>query len=71
MRGEEYAGWQAGNRSASRMQERGIDCRMRAIGTRGGAHAEHVIQKCDAGRVEAQWLVERRRALQRERRGRP
>eukprot|EP00964_Phaeocystis_antarctica_P043952 scaffold25221_cov36-Phaeocystis_antarctica.AAC.1 len=30
---------------------------------RGGAHPEHVVHDCDAGGVEAQRLVERRRAL--------
>eukprot|EP00964_Phaeocystis_antarctica_P138311 scaffold102996_cov48-Phaeocystis_antarctica.AAC.1 len=30
---------------------------------RGRAHVEHVFHGCDAGRVEAQWLVERRRVL--------
>ena len=28
-----------------------------------GAHVEHVVHGCDAGRVEAERLVERRRAL--------
>ena len=28
-----------------------------------GAHQEHLLHGCDAGRVEAQWLVERRRFL--------
>eukprot|EP00964_Phaeocystis_antarctica_P045660 scaffold26294_cov60-Phaeocystis_antarctica.AAC.2 len=32
---------------------------------RGGAHVEHVVHARDAGCVEAQWLVERRRALPR------
>ena len=32
---------------------------------RGGAHVEHVPRGCDAGGVEAQRLVERRRALPR------
>ena len=32
---------------------------------RGGAHPEHVAHFCDAGRVEAQWLVEHRRGLPR------
>ena len=26
---------------------------------RGGAHVEHAVHVCDAGRVEAQWLIER------------
>ena len=34
-------------------------------GTRG-AHPKHVVHGCDAGRVEAQRLVERRRALPRQ-----
>eukprot|EP00964_Phaeocystis_antarctica_P164120 scaffold141612_cov127-Phaeocystis_antarctica.AAC.2 len=32
---------------------------------RGGAHVEHGVHVCDAGGVEAQRLVERRRALPR------
>ena len=36
--------------------------RLRARGTRG-AHHKHVPHVCDAGRVEAQRLVEHRRAL--------
>eukprot|EP00964_Phaeocystis_antarctica_P085132 scaffold53717_cov37-Phaeocystis_antarctica.AAC.2 len=32
------------------------------VRARGGAHEEHVVHGCDAGRVEAQRLVERRRA---------
>ena len=32
---------------------------------RGGAHGEHVAHVRDAGGVEAQWLVERRRVLPR------
>eukprot|EP00964_Phaeocystis_antarctica_P080635 scaffold50376_cov38-Phaeocystis_antarctica.AAC.1 len=32
---------------------------------RGGAHVEHVLHVCDAGGVEAQRLVERRRVLPR------
>ena len=38
-------------------------------GTRGGAHVEHVAHVCDAGGFEAQWLVERRRALKQGARG--
>eukprot|EP00964_Phaeocystis_antarctica_P045731 scaffold26341_cov62-Phaeocystis_antarctica.AAC.3 len=34
-------------------------------GTQGGAHVEHVAHGCDAGGVEAQRLVERRRVLPR------
>ena len=36
MRGEEYAGWQACDRGASRVQERWLDCRLGALGTREG-----------------------------------
>ena len=35
---------------------------------RGGAHVEHALHGCDAGRVEAQRLVERRGLLPSERR---
>ena len=53
----------AGDRSARRAQGR---ARLR-IGSRarGGAHVEHVAHVRDAGGVEAQWLVERRRVLPR------
>eukprot|EP00964_Phaeocystis_antarctica_P072327 scaffold44213_cov50-Phaeocystis_antarctica.AAC.3 len=37
-------------------------------GTRG-AHIKHVAHGCDAGRVEAQRLVERRRALPSQKKG--
>ena len=42
----------------------GLDCRLGGR-ARGGAHPEHVAHGCDAGGVEAQRLVERRRALPR------
>ena len=53
----------AGDRSACSVQGR---ARLR-IGSRarGGAHVEHAEHVRDAGGVEAQWLVERRRALSR------
>ena len=53
----------AGDRGA-----RGVQGRARLqIGSRarGGAHVEHVAHVCDAGDVEAQRLVEQRRALPR------
>ena len=37
------------------------------VGTRG-AHVKHVPHVCDVGRVEAQRLIERRRALRSKRR---
>ena len=42
----------------------GLDYRLGA-GIRGGAHVEHEAHACDARRVEAQRLVERRRVLPR------
>ena len=53
----------AGNRGASSVQAQ-ERARMQIRGmARGGAHREHVARACDAGGVEAQRLVERRRAL--------
>ena len=57
------ADWEvAGDRGASGVQG-GLDCRLGAAW--GGAHVEHVAHVCDAGGVEAQRLVERRRRLPR------
>ena len=42
-----------------------LDCRLWGQGTRGGAHVEHGEHVHDAGGVEAQRLVERRRELPR------
>ena len=51
----------AGDRGASRAQGR---ARLQIRGrVRGGAHPEHVVHARDVGGVEAQRLVERRRAL--------
>ena len=44
----------------------GLDCRLGGR-ARGGAHVEHPAHACDAGRVEAQWLIERGRSLASER----
>ena len=53
----------AGDRGARGVQGR---ARLQIGGrARGGAHAEHAVHGCDAGGVEAQRLVERRRALPR------
>eukprot|EP00964_Phaeocystis_antarctica_P013465 scaffold7370_cov57-Phaeocystis_antarctica.AAC.5 len=53
----------ADGRSASSVEGR---ARLQIGGrARGGAHPEHAVHGCDAGRVEAQRLVERRRALPR------
>ena len=38
---------------------------------RGGAYPEHAIHQCDAGRVETQQLVERRRFLPSRKEGTP
>ena len=45
-----------------RKQQRGPDCGDSGQGTRG-AHVKHDRHARDAGRVEAQWLVERGRGL--------
>eukprot|EP00964_Phaeocystis_antarctica_P113913 scaffold77878_cov55-Phaeocystis_antarctica.AAC.2 len=53
----------AGDRGASGVQGRArLQIGSRA---RGGAHPEHAVHGCDAGGVEAQRLVERRRVLPR------
>ena len=61
------AGWEAGGwratAAASSVQGR---ARLQIGGrARGGAHVEHLAHGCDAGGVEAQRLVERRRGLPR------
>ena len=56
----------AGGHGARGVQERArLQIGSRA---RGGAHSEHVSHGCDAGGVEAQRLVERRRVLPRDER---
>ena len=53
----------ASDRGASGVQGR---ARLQTGGkARGGAHVEHVAHGCNFGRIEAQRLVERRRALSR------
>ena len=53
----------AGDRGARSVQGR---ARLQIGGrARGGAHREHVAHVCDAGGIEAQRLVERRRVLPR------
>ena len=53
----------AGDGGARSVQER---ARLQIGGrARGGAHMEHLLHGCDAGGVEAQRLVERRRVLPR------
>ena len=53
----------AADRGARSVQERArLQIGSRA---RGGAHVEHALHGCDAGGVEAQWLVEHRRVLPR------
>ena len=65
MLGEVRAGRReaAGDRGASSVQGRArLQIKSKA---RRGAHVEHIIHVCDAGRVEAQRLVESRRVLPR------
>ena len=65
MLGEVQAGRReaAGNGGASSVQGRArLQIKSKA---RRGAHVEHIIHVCDAGRVEAQRLVEHRRGLPR------
>ena len=67
VRGEVYTGRQA-REAADDRDARSVQDRARPqIGgrARGGAHPEHEEHGCDAGGVEAQWLVERRRFLPR------
>ena len=63
MQGEVYAGRReaAGDGGASRTYGKArLQIGSRA---RGGAYVEHKLHVCNLGRVEAQRLVERRRAL--------
>ena len=65
VRGAEYREVGGGRRQRC---TRGVQGRTRLqIGSRarGGAHADHLVHGCDAGGVEAQRLVEHRRALPR------
>eukprot|EP00964_Phaeocystis_antarctica_P045214 scaffold26017_cov39-Phaeocystis_antarctica.AAC.1 len=65
VRGEVWAGRReaTGDRGTRSVQGR---ARLQIGGrARGGAHVEHVGHGCDAGGVEAQRLVERRRGLPR------
>ena len=62
--GARCAGGEAGGRRAAHAAcRRRLDCRVGRA--RGGAHGEHVVHVCDAGRVEAQRLVELPRILPR------
>eukprot|EP00964_Phaeocystis_antarctica_P032502 scaffold18408_cov61-Phaeocystis_antarctica.AAC.3 len=66
VRGEVYGS--GGSRRWDDRGARGVQGGVRLqIGgrARGGAHVEHVAHVCDAGGVEAQQLVERRRVLPR------
>ena len=63
MRGEEQAGRREGvGRWRRKRHARGGRLKAGGQGTRG-AHGEHVLHGCDAGRVEAQRLVEGPRVL--------
>ena len=64
MRGEVRAGRREGvaGGGANGVHGGRSDSRLGGQGTRG-AHVEHVVHVRDAGRVEAQRLIERRRAL--------
>ena len=60
-----HASWEAEGRGAAAVHaacRRGPEWRSVGRGTRG-AHKKHGVHGCDAGRVEAQRLVERRRFL--------
>ena len=63
MRGEVRTGRReaAGDHGAYAVSRGGIDYRFGAATRR--AHPEHGVHVCDTGRVEAQRLIERRRAL--------
>eukprot|EP00964_Phaeocystis_antarctica_P151724 scaffold119389_cov48-Phaeocystis_antarctica.AAC.2 len=64
VRGEVYGsgGTRRWTTAAHAVCRGGRDCRLgRRAG--GGAHVEHVVHGCDAGGVEAQRLIERRRVL--------
>ena len=66
-----------GRREGSAVAAARAACRSRAglewLGhrARGGAHVEHALHGCDAGRVDAQRLVERRRFLPSQKEGIP
>ena len=63
----EVCGSAGGGRRTTTVQaacRAGLNCRLRA-GHGGGAHVEHAVHLRDVGGVEAQRLVERRRALPR------
>eukprot|EP00964_Phaeocystis_antarctica_P065502 scaffold39537_cov51-Phaeocystis_antarctica.AAC.1 len=60
-----------GGREADDRGSRSVQARARLqiwSRARGGAHVEHAVHGCDAGGVEAQRLVERRRVLPRVKR---
>eukprot|EP00964_Phaeocystis_antarctica_P009992 scaffold5448_cov59-Phaeocystis_antarctica.AAC.4 len=60
-RGRRHGRWEAQGRVGAVAVQGGTDCWARH--TRGGAHPKHVLHVRDAGRDEAQRLVERRREL--------
>ena len=69
--GARCAGREKGGRQATAAQgacRLGLDCRLGARRPRG-AYPKHVAHVCDAGRVETQRLIERRRALPSRERG--
>ena len=62
MRGRCGAGGRCGATAA--LAARTGRARLKAVGQgTDGAHVEHMAHVCDAGRVEAQRVVERRRVL--------
>ena len=63
-RGAAREAWGRWVAATQRRARGGPDSRLGGQGTRG-AHVEHVAHGCDAGGVETQRLVERRRALPR------
>ena len=71
MRGVVKAGRREGSAAAAARAACRERDRLEWLGrrARGGAHPEHAVHQCDAGRVEAQRLVEHRRFLPGRREG--
>ena len=65
MRGEARSGRREGGAAAAAQAACKREPLIGVVGAQevGGAHVEHAVHGCDAGRVEAQRLVERRRFL--------
>ncbi len=65
MRGDMQAGRREGVGRRRRKQRAGRAESLRLLAGTRGAHWKHAVHVFDAGRVEAQWLVEHRRLLPR------